>query len=105
MSAALVYITAAGFEDAERIARGLVESRLAACTNIVPRIVSTYWWDGRVCEGEETLIMAKTSRALVDEVIQAVKEAHPAEVPAILAIDLIDGNPDFLNWLHGEVRQ
>jgi len=105
VSATLVYITAPDFAEAERLARELVESRLAACANIVPRIVSTYWWDNRVCEEEETLIIVKTVRSLVEELIAAVRESHPYEVPAILAIDAVDGNPDFVNWLHGEVRK
>jgi periplasmic divalent cation tolerance protein len=105
VSAALIYITASDFEEAERIARGLVEGRLVACANIVPRITSIYWWDDQVCEEEETLIVAKTARELVDQVVQAVKKAHSAEVPAILAIDVVDGNTDFINWLHGEVRK
>lgn len=105
MSVALIYITAPEFAEAERLARELVEKRLVACANIVPRIVSTYWWDNRVCEDEETLIIAKTPRELVETVIQAVKKSHSYEVPAILAIDAVDGNVDFINWLHGEVRK
>lgn len=105
MSAALVYITAPDFEEAERLARELVEGRLAACANIVPRIVSTYWWDNRVCEDEETLIIVKTARDLVGEVVEAVKKSHPHEVPAVLALDVTAGNQDFIDWLHGEVRK
>jgi periplasmic divalent cation tolerance protein len=104
MSATLVYITAPDFAEAERLARELVENRLAACANLVPRIVSTYWWDNRVCEEEEALIIVKTTRELVGDLIAAVKKSHPYEVPAILAIDAVDGNPDFIRWLHGEVR-
>lgn len=105
MSVTLVYITAPNFEEAERIARGLVENRLAACANIIPRIISTYWWEDRVHEAEETLIIAKTAGHLVDQVIRWAKENHTYEVPAILAINTVDGNTDFVNWLHTEVRK
>lgn len=105
MSVTLVYITAPNFEEAERIARGLVENRLAACANIIPRIVSTYWWDDRVHETEETLVIVKTAGDLVDRVMLWTKENHTYEVPAILAINTVDGDADFVNWLHAEVRK
>ncbi len=105
MSAALIYITAPDFAEAERLARELVEKRLAACANIVPRIVSTYWWEGRVCEDEEALIIVKTARKLVGDVIEVVKKTHAYEVPAVLALEVSDGNAEFISWLHGEVRK
>lgn len=105
MSATLVYITAADSAEAERLARQLVENRLAACANIVPQIVSIYWWEGKVCEEKEALLIVKTTREMVGEVIRKVKEIHSYEVPAVLAVDTLDGNPDFIGWLHGEVRK
>ncbi len=103
MSATLVYITAPDFSEAERLAREVVESRLAACANIVPRIVSTYWWNDQVCEDDEALVIVKTTRDLVEQVIEKVKNEHVYDVPAVLAIEVTAGNADFINWVHGEV--
>jgi len=105
VNAVLVYITAAGFEDAERIARGLVEERLAACTNLVPKIISTYWWDDKLNEDQESLILAKTTEEKVPAVIQYVKEMHEYELPAVSVIEIKDGNPEFLDWITSVVHK
>jgi periplasmic divalent cation tolerance protein len=101
----MVYITAANFEDAEKIARGLVEERLAACTNLVPKIISTYWWDDKLNEDQESLILAKTTNDKVDALIERVKEMHSYEVPAVSVIEIKGGNPDFLNWIESVVSK
>ncbi len=101
----LVYVVTADLEEARRLGRLLVEKRLAGCTNIVPSIESFYWWEGRLVEDRESLLLAKTRHDLVKAVISAIKEAHSYQVPAILAMEVKEGNPDYLAWLNGELER
>ncbi len=94
----VVYITAPR-EEANRIARVLVEEKLAACANIVDRVSSIYWWEGRVEEDEEALIILKTELGLVSRLVRRVKEIHPYSVPEVIALPIIAGNPDYLVWI------
>lgn len=98
----LVYVTTAGEEEARRIARALVEERLAACANVIPAVRSYYWWQGALQEDDEAAFVAKTRADLVDAVIRRVRELHGYTVPAILALPILAGNPDYLAWLDRE---
>jgi periplasmic divalent cation tolerance protein len=100
----LVYVTTANQEEARRIGRLLVEKRLAACANIVPIVQSIYWWQGRIYDEEEALMFVKTTKERVEEVIAEVKKLHSYEVPAIDALDISAGNPDYLKWISEEVK-
>lgn len=100
----LVYVTTANLDEARKIGRKLVEKRLVACANIVPKIDSIYWWKGEVCQEEEALIFLKTTSEKVEGVIKAIKELHSYEVPAIVAIEISTGNPDYLRWISEEVK-
>lgn len=101
----LIYITASNIEEARRIARSLVEKRLVACVNIVPEIESLYWWEEKVCEDKEVLILAKTTKAKTKQVIEEVKKIHSYKVPAISVFDIVEGNEDFLEWITSEVSK
>lgn len=102
MGYVLVYITAPNQEEAERLASLLVEERLAGCVNVVPRIRSFYRWEGKMQVDEEALLFVKTRSDLVSRVVERVKEVHSYTVPAILVLEIKEGNPDFLQWLAGE---
>ena len=91
-------------EDAERIARELVERRLAACAQIVGPIRSVYRWQGDIEMAEEWQCWAKTRRELYEPVEQAIRQLHGYQVPEILAVPIIDGSADYLAWLDAEVR-
>lgn len=104
MEAVLVYVTAAGEEEARRIGRLLVERRLAACVNVIPKIFSAYQWKGELVEDQEAVLLVKTTRATVDRVIRAVKEVHSYEVPAILVLEVAAGYEPFLDWVAAEVE-
>jgi len=90
--------------EAERLARHLVESRLAACVNIIPQAGSVYRWKGEVQHSQESLLVIKTSRALFDEVRAALETAHSYELPEVLAIPVVAGSPNYLAWLSGELK-
>lgn len=97
-----VYVTAPNAEEAEAMARKLVEERLAACTNVFPPITSYYWWEGELQRDQEVSFIAKTRRDLAQAVIQRVRQLHSYQVPAVLVLDVVDGNPDYLAWVDAQ---
>ena len=100
----LVYSTCRDEAEARHIGRTVVERRLAACANIVPTIVSYYWWEGQLQEDGEALLLLKTTAQAVPALMQAIRELHSYTVPAISAIPLDAVNPAYLRWLQAEVR-
>lgn len=100
---AVVLTTAGSDEVAERIARGLVERRLAACVNCVPGVVSTYRWRGEVARDEERLLVVKTRASRLPAVEAAIRELHDYELPEVLVLPVSGGSRAYLDWLAGEV--
>lgn len=98
----LIYVTTSGEDEARRIARTLVAERLVACANIIPRVASYYWWQDELQEDEEAAFVAKTRADRVAAVVRRVKELHGYTVPAILALPILGGNPDYLAWVDRE---
>ncbi|MCP4602558.1 MAG: divalent-cation tolerance protein CutA [Proteobacteria bacterium] len=94
-------ISTAPVDAASDLARKIIEERLAACVNIVPRVKSIYIWEGRLEEDEEALMMAKTTAAGVERLSSRIKELHPYDVPEIISLKLDEkeGNPDYLAWV------
>jgi periplasmic divalent cation tolerance protein len=90
-------------ENAEQIARGLVERRLAACAQVAGPITSTYWWKGTVQAAQEWMCLVKSRRDLFPQIEQAIRELHPYQVPEILAIPVAAGSASYLDWLSGEL--
>lgn len=97
-----VYVTARNMEEAKRIGRALVEERLAACINVVPAIHSIYWWEGKVEEDNEALLVAKTSGPLVPKLVEKIKSLHSYSCPCVVAWPIEKGNEDFLKWIERE---
>jgi len=100
---ALVYITTSGEEESKKIANILVDRKLAACVNIISSIESIYLWKGEIEDDNESLLIAKTKISNIDKIIKRVKEIHSYETPAILAIPIIDGSKDYLDYLDSEI--
>ena len=100
----LVYITAKDEQEAQRIGRALVERRLAACVNVVPAIKSYYWWQGRLVEDSEALLLVKTLDGALDALERTVRELHSYTVPAISAIPVERVHEPYLRWMHEEIR-
>ena len=92
-------------EDAEKIGKALVERRLAACAQLVGPIVSTYWWKGTIETAEEWMCYVKTRTSLYNELEAAIKAIHPYETPEIVAVPIIRGSDDYLEWLDTEVKK
>jgi periplasmic divalent cation tolerance protein len=104
MSHSLIYITAANADEAKDIGRALVEARLAACANVFPQMIPIFWWEGKVQEDSEAVLIAKTRDDLVDTVIDFVKRQHSYECPAVLAIPVRAGNSQFMDWIDAETE-
>jgi periplasmic divalent cation tolerance protein len=99
----VVLSTVGTAEDAERIARALVEGGLAACVNVVPAVVSLYRWKGRVERDEERLLVIKTRAERFAALKQALISLHPYEVPEVVALAIADGHAPYLEWLDESV--
>jgi periplasmic divalent cation tolerance protein len=104
MTNAIQVTTAAGSqEEARRIARGLVERRLAACVHVLGPIESLYHWEGRIEQSQEWLCVAKTSLDRYAQVEAAIRELHSYQVPEILAVPVVAGSRAYLDWLEAEL--
>ncbi|RAY16566.1 divalent-cation tolerance protein CutA [Actinomadura craniellae] len=97
-----VHVTAGSRKEAEKIARTVVESRVAAGAQITGPIVSTYWWKDEVQREEEYLILMKTTRSRFGDLAAVVRAAHSYEVPEIVAVPIEDGLGDYLDWITRE---
>ena len=100
----VVLITASSEEEAEAIARGILGARLAACVNMLNKVRSLYWWQGRIGEGKEVLMIVKTKRDLFRKLAEKVKSLHSYSVPEIIALPIIEGSGDYLAWLGEETE-
>jgi periplasmic divalent cation tolerance protein len=103
--AVLVLITTATRDEADRIARGLVEQRLAACVTIVPQARSFFWWENKLSEEEEVLLLMKTRRSHLRQLIVRVKALHSYSVPEIIALPIVEGSTSYLEWVDEATRK
>ena len=85
-----------------RVTQEILGRRLAACVNIVPGVESHYWWQGQIEQSEEHLLIVKTRRELVDDLIQGVRAVHSYTVPEVVALTIVEGNPGYLEWVVAE---
>ncbi|HLN23903.1 MAG TPA: divalent-cation tolerance protein CutA [Patescibacteria group bacterium] len=104
MSHSLIYATAPNRAAALKIARVLVECRLVACANVVDGATSLYWWEGQVQEEVEAILVAKTTSANASATVAKIKELHDYSCPCVVALDIAQGNLDFLGWITAETR-
>lgn len=100
--ALLVYTTYPSIVEAERAGRAIVEQRLAACVNILPGMISHYWWQGVVERGEEVVMIIKTRASLTEQVCAAVKANHSYTTPALLVLPVEQIDPAYRDWLMAE---
>ncbi len=101
----MVLIPASKEDEAARIARDIVSSRLAACVNIVKGIRSIYRWQGKIEDEDEVLMIVKTRRDLFGELKKRVKELHSYSVPEIIALPIVEGSEEYLKWLQEETKE
>ncbi|HGY08529.1 MAG TPA: divalent-cation tolerance protein CutA [Oceanithermus profundus] len=100
----LVLITVPDELTAKRIARSLVEERLAACVNVVPGLLSVYRWEGRVHEDRELLLLAKTKDEALERLTARVQALHPYSTPEVIALPVERGLDHYLSWVEESVN-
>jgi periplasmic divalent cation tolerance protein len=101
----VVLITAPNEDDAAKMANDLVASRLAACVNIIRNIRSIYRWQGKIEDEAEVLMLVKTKQEFFRDLEKRVKEIHPYTVPEIIALPVIEGSAEYLQWLGQETTK
>ena len=99
----VVLVAAGNLRESRKIARNLIESRLAACVNITAPVESIYRWQGKVSKSREYLLIIKTTRNLFDELRSAVARTHSYTTPEIISLSIADGSGDYLQWIDSSV--
>ena len=90
-------------EEARKIAKSVVKHRLAACVNVVPEAESYFWWKDKLETQKEAMLFFKTRESLLPELIKAVKKLHSYSIPEIIALPIVKGSHDYLEWLDSEL--
>ena len=99
----VVFSTCSSREEAVRIARDLVEARLAACVNMIPGVNSVYRWQGAVEEAEEVALIIKSSRALFEPLRARIEKLSSYTTPEVIAVPIVDGSEAYLRWMNAEL--
>ena len=99
----VVFTACESSEEAKKLARHLVETRVAACVNIIPGAFSVFRWEGKVDEASEWLLIVKTTRARLDDLKVELRRIHSYSVPEVVAVPIVDGSEDYLEWVDREV--
>lgn len=100
----IVLVTVDSEEQAKRISDILLGRKAIACANIVRDVQSFYWWKGKVDHSRELLLVMKSRRELLEEIVRLVKENHSYEAPEVVAVPVVGGNPDYLRWIDESVE-
>lgn len=100
----VVLVTTANQEEASRISEVVVGQRLAACASIIPTVQSTYWWEGKMVNDQESLVLIKTTAEKFPILRDAIQKVHSYEVPEIIALSVCGGTAPYLEWVKRETR-
>lgn len=100
----VIMVTAASRRECRKIARHLVEAKLAACVNITQPIESIYHWEGKLADEKEFVMLIKTTRELFPEIKAAIAKLHSYHTPEIICLPIIDGSRNYLQWVSDSVK-
>ncbi len=100
-----VVLVTAPAKEAESLARKLLKERLVACANLVPKIQSLYWWQGKIEKASETLMILKAPKKNMGRLIKKIASLHPYEVPEVLALPIESGHKPYLEWAEKEAGE
>ena len=95
----VIFITAKDKDEAHKIARGLLEARLVACANILDGVTSVFWWEGKIDQAQEALIILKSQKSKFKKIVAQVKKLHSYSVPEVISLPIVEGSKDYLNWV------
>ncbi len=101
----VIFMTAKDLTEAQSIVKKLVEERLIACGNILPQVKSFFWWQNKVDECEEALVVMKTKKSFFKKVEKVIKSLHSYDVPEIIALPICAGNKDYLTWMDQSLKR
>jgi periplasmic divalent cation tolerance protein len=99
----VVFITVKDTEEAQKIANSLLKRRQAACVNIIAEVNSHFWWKDKLESTRESLLIVKTKESLLSELVKSVKKIHSYNIPEIIALPIVGGSQDYLDWIDSEV--
>lgn len=99
----IVLVATSGLDEAKKIAHAVLTAREAACVTIVPAVHSMYWWEGKIAQEEEAMVIMKTTANHYGAIEKTIKELHSYKVPEIVALSVKDGLPQYLEWVAREV--
>lgn len=102
--AVVVFVTTSTIDEARKIGKTLVEERLIACVNILPQVESIFYWQEKICNEKEALMIIKTKKPLIDDIIKRVKSIHSYSIPEIIALPIISGSEDYIKWVKDATR-
>ncbi len=100
----MVLVTTPSVKEAEKIAQTLLEKRLAACINIVPRVHSRFWWKGKIEHSDETLMIIKSKGEVFDEIVESVRAVHTYQIPETIAVPVERGFTEYLVWTDEAIK-
>ena len=101
----IIFVTASNRKEANKIAQRLLKNKLAACVNILDKIKSIFWWQGKIDQADEVLLIIKSNRKKLPKIIKLIKSIHSYEVPEIIAVPIYDGYKPYLKWIDESLRQ
>lgn len=100
----VIFSTCANIKEAQKIAAALVKNKLVACANIIDKIESVFWWQGKVDRAKEVLLVIKSRQSRLDKITRQIKSLHSYKVPEIIALPIIAGYKPYLEWINESVR-
>ena len=95
----VIFVTTSSIDEARKIGNTLVEEKLIACANIISQVESIFYWQDKVCNEKEALMIIKTQKKLIDKIIKRVKSLHSYTVPEVIALPIIEGSKDYIKWV------
>jgi periplasmic divalent cation tolerance protein len=101
----VVFSACGSAEEAQKLARHLVETRVAACVNVIPGVYSVFHWEGKVDEASEWMLIIKSTRARLEQLKSELRKVHSYSVPEVVAVPIVDGSTDYLDWMDREVGE
>ena len=100
----VIMITAKDRKEGCAVIKSLLKKRLIACGNLVDKVSSFFWWENKIQEAHEVLILLKTQKDKFEKVKQAIKKMHSYEVPEIIAVPITDGNEEYVHWMNKVIK-
>lgn len=101
----MILVATSGLEESRKIANAVLTARRAACVTILPLVHSMYWWEGKIAQEEESMLIIKTMANQYGPIEKAIKELHSYKVPEIVALPVKDGLPQYIEWMMREVSR